>query len=178
MAPDSRLSSRFLSNLSIRRANCSVVLCLGPNPNCSSRSSPHSSLKTAEVLKEMTCYTFINDQTTKYAKQNKTKPNTYRFLTHLINSKSLEYTQQNYISCSAYTAWDPMRLSACIRCDWPPWWWRQQALWNFGKLLPDYTALHLWGRWSLFKKCFLVHLHLAALPFGMSNAFSLNFLVS
>jgi hypothetical protein len=39
-APVSRLSSKFLLTLSTRRASCSVMLCPGQNPNCSSRSSP------------------------------------------------------------------------------------------------------------------------------------------
>jgi hypothetical protein len=41
-APVSRLSSKFLLTLLTRRVSCSVVLCLGRNPNCSSRSSPRS----------------------------------------------------------------------------------------------------------------------------------------
>jgi hypothetical protein len=38
----SRLPSKFLLTFSTRRASCSVVLCLGRNPNCSSRSNPRS----------------------------------------------------------------------------------------------------------------------------------------
>jgi hypothetical protein len=41
-APVSLFSPKFLVILSTRRANCRGVLCPGRNPNCSSRSNPHS----------------------------------------------------------------------------------------------------------------------------------------
>jgi len=41
-APVSRFSSKFLDTHSTRRASCSAVLCLGVNPNCSSRNSPRA----------------------------------------------------------------------------------------------------------------------------------------
>jgi hypothetical protein len=40
--PVSRISSKLLFTLSTRRAVCSVMLCLGRNPNCLSHSSPRS----------------------------------------------------------------------------------------------------------------------------------------
>jgi hypothetical protein len=39
-APVSLVSSKYLETLSTRQVSCSTVLCLGLNPNCSSRSNP------------------------------------------------------------------------------------------------------------------------------------------
>ena len=51
-APVSLFSPNFLVILSTRRANCKDELCLGLNPNYSSRSSPRSVI-TCKILVNM-----------------------------------------------------------------------------------------------------------------------------
>ena len=48
-APVSLFSPKFLVILSMRRANCKDVLCLGLNPNCSSHIRPRS-LTSCKIL--------------------------------------------------------------------------------------------------------------------------------
>jgi hypothetical protein len=47
--PSGKAQAQFLVFLSTRRASCKEVLCLGLNPNCSSRISPHS-LTSCKIL--------------------------------------------------------------------------------------------------------------------------------
>jgi hypothetical protein len=67
--------------------------------------------KDRRSFKESESYTFINNQTIKYRRQNKMKVGSYCYLTRLIINQTIKYTKQNHSNCSKFPPWDSMHLN-------------------------------------------------------------------